>query len=251
MSHLNTASAVDERRSTTDFDAVVLAAPYQFTGIDVTSPSISVPDEIPYVKLHVTVFTSPHLLSPRFFGLQKGSLIPQYVLTTIPKDESPGKGPKSAGSPGFFSISVHRTVMNPATKQREYQYKIFSPSPPNDTFLSNLLDVELRSDHLEPQDEVEAGSRISGRDITWIYRKEWNSYPYEYPRVTFERVELDENLWYTSGMDSFISTMEINALMGMNVARLVVDKALGERSGAASNNDRGSHKHDISSAPGL
>lgn len=51
----------------------------------------------------------------------------------------------------------------------------------------------------------------------------WQSYPYEYPRVTFEDPELARGFYYTSGMESFISTMETNALMGMNVAKLVVD----------------------------
>ena len=30
-------------------------------------------------------------------------------------------------------------------------------------------------------------------------------------------------MWYTSGIESFISTMETSSLMGMNVARLVAD----------------------------
>lgn len=57
----------------------------------------------------------------------------------------------------------------------------------------------------------------------------WHSYPYEYPRVTFEDSELAKGFYYTSGMDSFISTMETNALMGMNVAQLVVDDFLEEQ----------------------
>lgn len=32
--------------------------------------------------------------------------------------------------------------------------------------------------------------------------------------------------YYTSGMESFISTMETNALMGMNIAQLIVDDYL-------------------------
>lgn len=54
----------------------------------------------------------------------------------------------------------------------------------------------------------------------------WQSYPYEYPRVTFEDPELAPNFYYTSGMESFISTMETNALMGMNVAQLIVNDYL-------------------------
>lgn len=30
-------------------------------------------------------------------------------------------------------------------------------------------------------------------------------------------------LWYTSGIEQFISTMETSSLMGMNVAKLAVD----------------------------
>jgi prenylcysteine oxidase/farnesylcysteine lyase len=98
---------------------------------------------------------------------------------------------------------------------QEYLYKIFSPAPVNATFLADLLGVK----HLPGNDEDE----ISKRDVSWIHRKVWNSYPYEYPRVTFEDAKLADGSWYTGGMDSFISTMETNALMGKNVARLIAD----------------------------
>jgi prenylcysteine oxidase/farnesylcysteine lyase len=84
-----------------------------------------------------------------------------------------------------------------------------------------LLDVKFEG----PLEDA----KISDKDITWIYRKLWNSYPYEYPRVTFEKIKLGDGLWYTSGMDSFISTMETNALMGRNVARLIVDGWVGAK----------------------
>jgi prenylcysteine oxidase/farnesylcysteine lyase len=60
-------------------------------------------------------------------------------------------------------------------------------------------------------------------DITWFYPHVWNSYPYEYPRVTFEDIELARGLYYTAGIESFISTMETSALMGKNVAQLLVE----------------------------
>ena len=63
----------------------------------------------------------------------------------------------------------------------------------------------------------------SGDSISWYYPHVWRSYPYEYPRVTFEEIELARGFYYTSGMESFISTMETSALMGMNVAQLIVD----------------------------
>jgi prenylcysteine oxidase/farnesylcysteine lyase len=63
----------------------------------------------------------------------------------------------------------------------------------------------------------------SGDAISWYYPHVWHSYPYEYPRVTFEEIELARGFYYTSGIESFISTMETSALMGMNVAQLIVD----------------------------
>ena len=44
--------------------------------------------------------------------------------------------------------------------------------------------------------------------------------------MTFEDPELARGVYYTSGMESFISTMETSALMGMNVAQLIVDDYL-------------------------
>jgi len=199
------------------FDAVVVATPWQYADIDVSSLKLDrEPDEVPYVELHVTLFTSPHLLSPAFFNLPPDKHAPQVILTTLPEGEPPKRGSEGVGSPGFFSISLLRPITNPETDAEEYLYKIFSPQPVNATFLANLLGV---SDKLSG-----SADSISEKDVTWIYRKVWNSYPYEYPRVTFEDAKLGENLWYTGGMDSFISTMETNALMGMNVARLLVDQ---------------------------
>lgn len=66
----------------------------------------------------------------------------------------------------------------------------------------------------------------STEGITWYYPHVWKSYPYEYPRVTFEELELAPGFYYTSGIESFISTMETSALMGMNVAQLVLNDYL-------------------------
>lgn len=53
------------------------------------------------------------------------------------------------------------------------------------------------------------------------------------PRVTFQDPIVGPGLYYTSGMESFISTMETNALMGKNVAKLIVDDIVGVESGGA------------------
>ncbi|KAL9609570.1 MAG: hypothetical protein Q9167_005663 [Letrouitia subvulpina] len=103
--------------------------------------------------------------------------------------------------------------------EAEYLYKIFSPQPLNASFIA--------SSFLELDDEESMGDSTKGKAktkaITWIYEKRWDSYPYLPPRVTFEGTRLDgKGLWYTSGVEGFISTMETSALMGANVGELVV-----------------------------
>lgn len=63
-----------------------------------------------------------------------------------------------------------------------------------------------------------------GEELT-CFSTQWFSYPYVYPRVTFEDIILDkkQTLFYISGIESFISTMETSSLMGMNVAQLLID----------------------------
>lgn len=63
--------------------------------------------------------------------------------------------------------------------------------------------------------------------VSWYYPHVFHSYPKAFPRVTFQDPVVGEGLYYTSGMESFISTMETTALMGKNVARLIVDRMLG------------------------
>lgn len=200
--------------NTDTFDAVVIASPLQFSNITINPPpSIYLPSPIPYVKLYVTLFTSPQFFEPESFNLPPGSLLPTVVLTTLPNDAA-------SDPPPFFSISTLRKVTNPTTDppRREYLYKVFSPAPLDPPSLSQLL---------KPSSTEEA----TALEITWQYHKIWHSYPYLPPRVTFDDPQLDEagKLWYTSGIEPFISTMETSSLMGMNVARLMVDRWRAER----------------------
>jgi prenylcysteine oxidase/farnesylcysteine lyase len=140
-------SSIDSRSgakqtSESSFDVVVLAAPLQFSDIEIEDGHFKhTPDEIPYVTLHVTLFTSMHTLSPAFFNLAPGAIVPTTVLTTLPPDEIPEHPEDGVGSPGFFSISTLRTVVNPKTQQKEHLYKIFSPSKVTPEFLSDILGI--------------------------------------------------------------------------------------------------------------
>lgn len=225
--HLNTAVASVSKQSdstynltlssgeTSTFDEVILAAPYQYSDLKVDPKPRLVPDEIPYMKLHTTLFASPYLLDPAAFKLEPGSTVPQFVLTTLRPNEAPQD---SVGSPGFYSISMHASFINPnSTPPRiEYVYKIFSPMPITSSFLTHIFGRKV-SDHEAQHGELKG-------TLSWIRHKLWHSYPREYPRVTFEDISLDDGLWYTSGIESFISTMETSALSGRNVARLMADK---------------------------
>ncbi|KAF3004942.1 hypothetical protein E8E13_007463 [Curvularia kusanoi] len=226
--------------STSTFDEVILAAPLQFTNLTISPMLEHKPDVIPYVKLHVTLFASPFKLDPSAFNLDPSEAVPQYILTTLPTSEKPADG--DPGSPGFYSVSMHYTSLNRrATPPRqEFIYKIFSVESVTSTFLSHILG------HSVTESEAQAGD-VNGT-ISWVHRKVWHSYPREYPRVTFEEIRLDGDegaLWYTSGIESFISTMETSALSGKNVARLIADKWESEERKAPSKAD----KHTYESLP--
>lgn len=194
------------------YDSVIIAAPLQFSNITLTPTPSLLPSPIPYVTLHVTLFASPHLLSPTAFNLPATSSCPTVILTTLSGHNSP--------SIPFFSISTLRSISNPThtPPRREYVYKIFSPAPVTVSFLANILGL-----HDTGGDSI---ASFSKEDISWQYTKVWHSYPYLAPRITFDDPQLDEagRLWYTSGIESFISTMETSSLMGMNVAKLVADR---------------------------
>jgi len=84
-------------------------------------------------------------------------------------------------------------------------YKIFSAAKITKTILHELFD---------------------GAQIDWIHRKEWKAFPQLDPIDTFAPLEFypgsdGAGVWYTSGIESFISTMETSALSGRNIAALI------------------------------
>lgn len=203
------ASVNDPESSSTyldSFDDVILAGPLQFAKISFNPTDLTLPAPIPYVNLHVTLFASPHVLSPAAFNVPPSSRAPTIILTTLP--------PGSAKILPFFSISTLRSIPRPSGV--EFLYKVFSPAPLTSSFFAQYFGISVTNDSSAP---------ISEADISWIYTKVWHSYPYLRPRVTFDDPQLDKagRLWYTSGIEGFISTMETSSLMGMNVAKLVVN----------------------------
>ncbi|KAF4986686.1 hypothetical protein FDECE_15822 [Fusarium decemcellulare] len=204
------------------FDNVVIANPWQFSNIKAGEGVLEREiDEIPYTKLHVTLFTSPLKIHPRFFNLEPGSTVPSSVYTTLGEDEEPKKGAEGVGRTGFYSVSKLKTVENPKTGKQEIAYKIFSAEPVTAEFLTRLLGSEI------PDSIASTKGETTVEPISWYYPHVFYSYPFELPRVTFEDPVIGDGVYYTSGIESFISTMETSALMGMNVARLVADDFAG------------------------
>ncbi|KAL9622773.1 MAG: hypothetical protein Q9160_002892 [Pyrenula sp. 1 TL-2023] len=214
---------------TDDFDVIVLTAPYHSSGLDGSiKPSlINPPDKIPYVTLHVTLLTSPHKLSPKYFNARSADEVPEMVITTLPTGMDTGLDRDHAVGPSvFWSVSTLATVPRVDKSGQvttHYLYKIFSPDPANSTLVSQLLGFDLGPS---------TSSSISGipsADVSWSYVKEWKSYPYELPRVTFENLKLDDHqLYYTNAIEPFISTMETSSLMGSNIAALIANQWEGD-----------------------
>jgi len=219
------------------FDAVIIAAPLYTSNMVITPRPQHVPSAPMYVNLHVTLFSTPHRVRPEYFNLSSDAQTPDMVLTT--PTEGNVKENEGLNDLKFFSLSQVRTAINPVTGRRERVFKIFSKEKVTAAQLQQLVMPESQSaDALgdgEDEDEDVEG-------ISWHHHKLWQSYPYLPPRTDFDPIKLDgdiENLdedipttdadagrgiWYTSGMESFISSMETSSLSGMNVARLIMDE---------------------------
>lgn len=62
--------------------------------------------------------------------------------------------------------------------------------------------------------------------ISWYYPHVFDSYPKTVPRTAFQEPIIGSGLYYTSGIEGLVSAMETSALMGKNVARILVDDVL-------------------------
>lgn len=112
------------------------------------------------------------------------------VITTLTLDLNLGPSPHGVGPTNFWSISTIRAIkFNESSTQ--YLYKIFSPEPLTATFLSDLFDFPLSSMQAKVKAENNWQDFVDEQHISWSYEKKWHSYPYEYPRVTFEELNLD------------------------------------------------------------
>jgi len=149
--------------------------------------------KVAYMTLHVTLVATKAPIRPEFFNLNHP--VPAAILTTFPKNIS--------DAPFFNSISRVRILHS-----GESVWKIFSPKRVSEKTLEELFG--------------------EGASVDWIHRKVWQAYPRLDPISEFAPLELypheppdSVGVWYTSGIESFISTMETSALSGRNIAHLI------------------------------
>ncbi|KAJ9206252.1 hypothetical protein DTO021D3_4901 [Paecilomyces variotii] len=209
-----------------EFDEVVIAGPLQEAGLTISPELDHVPDRIPYVELHVTLFASPHRISPQYFN-SGASSVPETILTTLPQGLDLGSRRDGVGPTGFWSISTLQKVKAPSQSEEHYVYKIFSPQRLSAQFVADILGLDREAESTKAATNHTIGD-LPREDVSWFHEKTWHSYPYLYPRVTFEEISLAPHIWYTSGIESFISTMETSSLMGKNVAALIARSWLGK-----------------------
>ncbi|CCE85178.1 Piso0_004760 [Millerozyma farinosa CBS 7064] len=173
------------------FDDIIIATPFDQANIE--GDNINIPS-VEYVHLHVTFFVSNSALNASFFGKDLQQPFPSTILTT-PFNQSDENS-------SDFDIPIYSlSLIDYIEERRSYVYKIFSKEKLTDDFIREI-----------------SGSRAN---ISWVYRKEWYSYPKLHPTTNFTDFKVADGLWYLNGMETFISTMETSALAGANVAGLI------------------------------
>lgn len=150
-----------------EFDSVILAAPYQFAGLEIKGDRLAyVPDQLEYASIHVTLFKSPRKLSSTYFNL-KGE-VPEVILTTLGVDELADRagrtGSEGVGRVGFYSAtSVKRVArLTQGVIVEEFLYRVVSPVELEDKMIRELL-----------------GAAEGDNDaVSWIYKHEVTAHSY-------------------------------------------------------------------------
>ncbi|KAF7339982.1 Prenylcysteine lyase [Mycena venus] len=181
---------LDSDRGSETYTAVILAAPYHSTKIQVpVDVSSRIPTQ-PYVHLHVTLLTTTQpSIPPQSFSLPASTKIPAMLLTTFEGARNGGKEPE------FNSMSYHGLI-----SEGEWVVKIFSKKRMSNKWLSKMFDGK----------------------VGWVLRKEWDAYPVLPPTSSFPEVKLAPGLYYVNSFEPFISTMETETLASRNVVDMLL-----------------------------
>ncbi|KAG8723133.1 hypothetical protein FRC09_004588 [Ceratobasidium sp. 395] len=179
------------------YDAVIIANPLPLSKTALVNlPQPSSFPAVKYLHLHVTLLTTttPALL-PGYFKVDNSSALPGTVLTTA----------AYGTQPQFNSIRYQATIERNGVT--EYVLKIFS--------LEKITDATLATWF---------GQGKAG----WVYRKEWDAYPYFPPTNKFPPIKIDKGLlYYVNAMEGLWSTMETETIASRNVADLLSTELIG------------------------
>ncbi|KAJ6574731.1 Prenylcysteine lyase-domain-containing protein [Mycena capillaripes] len=181
---------LDSDRGSETYTAVILAAPWHSTKIQLTKEISSKIPPQPYIHLHVTLLTTTAPSIPaQSFSLSPSIKIPPMLLTTFEGARNGGKEPE------FNSLSYHGLV-----SEGEWVVKIFSKARMSNKWLSKMFDGK----------------------VGWVHRKEWDAYPVLPPTSSFPDVKLAPGFYYVNSFEPFISTMETSTLASRNIVDMLL-----------------------------
>ena len=187
-----------------DYDAIIIAAPLQSARIDFRIGVHPVNALTPYVKRHVTHFTSayPDTLSPAFFNVSSSDEIPDKIFTTT-----------SSGVPdlGFFSIESSQAYLgiDGCVIQSENMYKVVSAAPLDDDMIFKLLGKST-------------DSTLEGHGVRWVHRQVWHkAFPEHSNNIMLNNIEIADRIFYTGVGEEVVSSLEMSCRMGRLAANLL------------------------------
>jgi len=194
-----------------EFDAVIIAAPFPYNGINMGSVELKVkraPEPV-YAEKHVTHFATPERLFSAFFNLSSNATIPDNILTT------------TTNSNGLSFHSIHKVqgiffidrtgcetlnsmeLSDCDTVIYENIYRVLSNTPVDRCTLAKMAGKECNY------------------AFPFFHHQAW---PYAFPQLQdnsrwSDEVEIAPNLFYLSGGEEIVSPLEMSCRMGYNAAR--------------------------------
>ncbi|KAH9926192.1 uncharacterized protein B0H18DRAFT_1006933 [Fomitopsis serialis] len=188
------------------YRAVVLAAPLHQAAIYISPPGFAeIPPPQPYVRLHVTLLTTPSSShNPARFNTND-SRVPTYIMTSYN-----GVRQHVSPDPDFVAMAFHGQLKNAdgelyqGVHGEEHVVKIFSRQRLSDEWLEGMF----------------------GK-VGWLLRKEWDAYPVLTPTTTFPSIKLARGLYYVNAFEPLISTMETETVAARNAVDLLLREELG------------------------
>ncbi|KAL6079602.1 Prenylcysteine oxidase-like [Balamuthia mandrillaris] len=164
------------------FDVVILAAPFEFSGIRWNKFKLPNIKPRPYVHWFVTMVQSSGL-NATYFGKAKTEQVPDSILTT-------------GNSTAPFVVVSIQAQPDPTTKI----YKIFSNEDVSDRLNSIFVNV---TNHV-----------VQHWNYTFPVYKAMNDDDYQ-------PIVLHDNLFYLNAMESVATAMECSVIAGRNIALLI------------------------------